>query len=194
VTIDQIKKLRESTGLSIIECKKALQVSKGDIEKAKEILRKWGKDIVGKKSARQTGQGIIDTYVHSNKKVGVMLELRCESDFVARSKDFEELAHELCLQIAAMNPKFLRIEDIPEEFLSKEREIYQEQLKKSRKPQKIIKQIVGGKLKKSIESISLMSQPWVKDETKKIEDLIAEHISKLGENILIKRFIRYQLT
>ena len=145
ISIDQIKQLREETCVSVSECKKALEKAEGDFDKAKEILREWGKELAGKKSNREAGSGIIDTYVHANKKVGAMIELRCETDFVAKSDDFKTLAHEICLQIAAIES----------------------------------------------EEVDLMSQPWIKDETKTIKELIEEYIGKLGENIKIKRFIRY---
>lgn len=138
-------------------------------------------------------QGIIEAYIHSNKKIGVLVDLRCETDFVARTEEFKKLAHEICLQVAAMNPLFLKEEDIPEEFLAGERKIYQEQFRSTGKSEKIIKEIVEGKLKKYKEEISLLSQPWIKDETKTIKDLIDEHIAKLDENIIIKRFVRYEI-
>jgi len=144
--IEQIKKLREETNVSISECKKALELSRGDFEKAKEVLRKWGKELAGKKSVRETGIGIIETYIHPDRRIGAMIELRCETDFVAKSEDFKKLAHEICLQIAAMKP----------------------------------------------EENNLMSQPWIKDETKNIKELIEEYIAKLGENIIIKRFARFE--
>ena len=147
VNIDQIKQLRDETGAGPSDCKKALTEAKNDLERAKEILRKWGKELAGKKSARKTGVGLIESYIHPNKKIGAMLELRCETDFVAKSEDFKNLAHELCLQIAAMEPQ----ED------------------------------------------SLMFQPWIKDETKTIKNLIEEYIAKVGENIEIKRFTRYEI-
>ena len=147
ITIDQIKKLREETEVSISECKKALKEAKGDFEKAKEILKKWGKDFAKKRSEREVGQGIIESYIHSNKRIGVMLELGCETDFVAKNPEFQKLAHELALQIAAVNP----------------------------------------------EEVPLLEQTWIRDETKTIKDLIDEYIAKLGENIIIKRFVRYQL-
>ena len=147
ITIDQIKNLRKETGVSIMECKKALKETKGDIEKAKEILKKWGSQFAGKKIKRETGQGIIESYIHPGKKIGAIIELHCESDFVARSEDFQKLAHELCLQIAALDP----------------------------------------------QKDSLMRQPWIRDEAKTIKDLIQEYIAKLGENIIVKRFIRYEL-
>ncbi len=193
VTIDKIKKLREETGVSITECKKALQQAQGDEEQAKKILREWGKELAGKKSSREAKEGIIDCYLHPNKKVGVLLELNCETDFVAKSEDFKKLAHEICLQIAAMKPLFVREEDIPEEFLDGERKIYQEQFKNSGKPEKIVSQIIDGKLKKYKEQISLLSQPWIKDDSKTIKDLINEYIAKIGENITIKRFTRYEI-
>lgn len=193
INIDQIKQLREETGVSISECKKALQEAKGDFEKAKEILRKWGKDIAGKRSLKNTGAGLIESYIHPNKKVGVMLDIRCETDFVGKTEDFQKLAHEICLQIAAMNPLFLKEEDIPPEFLDGERKIYQEQLKDSGKPQNVIEEIVEGKLKKYKEEISLMSQLWVKDEAKTIKELIDSHIARIGENIIIKKFSRFEL-
>lgn len=147
VDISKIKKLRSETSISIQECKKALEEAKGNIGKAKKILRERGKEIAQKKKERETKEGLIETYIHPDKKIGVMLELNCESDFVAKSKEFQKLAHELCLQIAAMDP----------------------------------------------EGNSLFSQPWIKDETKTIKDLIEGYIAKLGENIVVKRFIRYQI-
>lgn len=193
VSIEQIKQLRQETGISVIECKKALQEADGDFKRAKEILREWGRELANKKAERETGEGIVESYIHPNKKIGVLVDLRCESDFVARSEDFRNLAHEICLQIAAMNPLFLVEEDIPENFLDGEKKIYQEQLKDSGKPKKIISQIIEGKLKKYKEQVSLMSQPWVKDETKTIKDLIDGCISKIGENIAVKRSARYEI-
>jgi elongation factor Ts len=193
ISINQIKQLRQETGISVSECKKALEEANGDIEKAKITLREWGKELADKKSAREAGEGIIEAYIHPNKKVGVLLDLRCESDFVARSRDFQNLAHEICLQITAMRPLYLTSEDIPENFLDGEKKIYQEQLKDSGKPEKIVNQIIEGKLRKYKEKVSLVSQSWVKDETKTIKDLINDHIAKLGENITIKKFARYEI-
>ncbi len=193
VTIDQIKQLREETGVSPTEIKKALEEAKGDIEKAKELLRIWGKKVLSKKTDRETKQGIIDTYIHPNAKTGVLLDIRCESDFVAKSLNFRNLAHEICLQIAAMKPLFVSENDIPEEFLDGETKIYREQLKDSGKPEKIAEQILEGKLKKYKEGISLLSQTWIKDEAKTIENLIEDAVAKIGENIEIKRFVRYEI-
>jgi len=150
ITIDQIKKLREETAISLSECKKALEETGGDSQKAKEILKKWGKDLSNKKIGRGAEQGIIASYIHSNKKIGVLLELSCESDFVAKNEDFQNLAHEICLQIAA---------------------IYNS----------------------SDDKDSLLEQTWIKDSAKTIKDLINESIAKLGENIIVKKFIRYEI-
>ncbi len=193
VDIKLVKQLRGETDVSITECKKALEETQGDIEKAKEILRKWGKDLAGKKTDRDVAQGIIETYIHPNKKLGVLLEIRCETDFVAKSEQFQKLAHEICLQIAASKPLFVKEENVPENFLDGEKKIYQEQFKDSGKPKEIINQIIEGKLKKYKQEILLMSQPWVKDDTKTIKDLIDENIAKLGENIIVKRFARHEI-
>lgn len=193
VSIYQIKKLREETGISISECKKALEASKGNLEKAKVILKEWGKEFSKKKIERETKQGIIEGYIHPGKKIGVMVELNCESDFVARNEDFQKLAHEICLQAAAMNPLFSKKEDIPDDFLFRERKIWEEQLKDSGKSKKIIDEIISGKLEKFKEEISLLSQLWIKDETKTVKDLIDEYVSRLGENIVVGRFIRFEI-
>jgi elongation factor Ts len=192
--LDQIKKLRQETGVSIIECKKALEESNGDLEKARELLRKWGKELAGKRSGREVGAGIIETYIHPDKRVGVMLDLRCETDFVAKSDDFQRLAHELSLQIASMKPDFVNSEDIPKEKLEKEKEIYREQLKDSGKPKEVTKKIIEGKLENYKKESSLMSQTWVKDSKKTIKELMDEYIAKLGENIMVNSFVRYEIS
>jgi len=193
VSIDEIKQLREQTGVSVSECKRALEESNSDFDKAKEILREKGMELADKKSSREAGSGIVDSYIHPDNKVGVLIELCCETDFVAKSDDFKKLAHEICLQIAAMKPLFLSGKDIPEEFLDGEKKIYKEQLKDSGKPEEIINQIIEGKLKKYKEQVSLLSQSWVKDDSKTIKDLISEYVGKLGENIVVKKFARYEI-
>ena len=192
-SIDQIKQLREETGVSVTECKKVLDEAKGDIEKAKELLRKKGKELAGKKSERIVKTGIVDTYVHLNKKVGVILDIRCESDFVAKSGDFQTLAHEICLQIAAMNPMVVKEDDIPDAILEKEKDIYLTQLKESGKPKEIADKILAGKVEKYQKENSLISQAWIKDNSKTVKDLIQEYIVKLGENIIIEKFSRYEI-
>lgn len=193
ISIDQIKQLREETGVSPTEIKKALEQAKGDIEKAKELLRVWGKTLADKKVLRETRQGIIDTYIHPDSKTGVLLDIRCESDFVAKSPDFKNLSHEICLQIAAMKPLFVKEEDIPKEVLDNEIKIYKEQAASSGKPENIAKQIIEGKLKKYKDGISLLSQSWIKDDSKTIKNLIEDTIAKVRENIEVKRFSRYEI-
>ncbi|MCD5396313.1 MAG: elongation factor Ts [Candidatus Pacebacteria bacterium] len=191
--IEKIKELRGLTGVSLSLCKKAIEEAEGDLEKAKELLKKWGEDLAEKKSQRETGEGIIDAYIHSNKKIGVLIELRCETDFVVRNEEFQKLAHDLAMHIAAMKPKYVKEEDIPEEELHKEREIYKEQFEKTQKPQEIIEKMVEGKLKKYKESIVLLDQIFVKDPKKTVKEVINEYIAKLGENISVKRFIRFEI-
>jgi elongation factor Ts len=193
VTIEQIKQLREETGVSPTEIKKALEESKGDVEKAKEILRIRGKVVLNKKISRETKSGLIEAYLHPSAKTGVLLDIRCETDFVAKSPDFKNLAHEICLQIAAMKPLFVSDTDIPEEFLDGETRIYTEQVKDSGKPEKIVAQIIEGKLKKYKEEISLLSQPWIKDDERTIKNLIEDTVAKVGEKIEVKKFARYEI-
>ncbi len=193
VTIDQIKQLRDETGVSPIEIKKALDQSNGDVEKAKELLRIWGQKVLNKKTSRETKAGLIESYLHSNATTGVLLDIRCETDFVAKSADFKNLAHEVCLQIAAMKPLYVKEEDIPEGFLDGEIKIYTEQVKDSGKPENIAKQIVEGKINKYKQEILLLSQLWVKDDSKTIKNLIEDTVAKVGENIEIKRFARYEI-
>lgn len=192
-SIEQIKELRESTGVSIIECKKALEESAGDMSKAKELLRKWGKDTAQKKSTRATGQGIVDCYIHPNKKVGVLLDLRCETDFVAKSPDFLDLSHEIVMQIAAMKPIYVKETDIPLDVLEEEKKVYKSQVEDANKPENILNQILEGKLKKFKEQVSLLSQPWVKEDKKTIKNVVDEYISKLGENIEVRNFVRFEI-
>lgn len=193
ISIEQIKQLREETEVSVSEVKKALEEANGDTEKAKEILKALGKKLVGKKADRETNQGIVDVYLHSNLKTGVLLDIRCESDFVAKGPDFKALAHEICLQIAAMKPLFVSEKEIPLEFLDGETKIYKEQAADSGKPEAIVNQIVEGKLKKYKDSVCLLSQTWVKDDTKTVKNLIEDAVGKIGENIEIKRFARFEI-
>lgn len=193
IKADQVKQLREKTGASMMECKKALEESKGNETRALNILREKGKAIALKKSARETKQGIIESYIHGNGKVGVLLELNCETDFVARNKEFKELAHDLAMHIAGMNPRYLKPEDVPKEVIQAEKEIYKKQFADSGKPQKIIGQIIEGKIKNYSEEVSLLTQPFVKNPDITVTDLIQEKIAKLGEHIKIGNFVRYEL-
>ena len=191
--IEIIKQLREETGVSPVEIKKALQEAGDDIEKAKELLRKWGMKLAGKKVGKEARDGVIDFYIHPNLKTGVLLDIRCETDFVAKSPNFKSLAHEICLQIAASKPLYVSEKDIPQEFLDGETKIYMEQAAGSGKPENIVKQMVEGKLTKYKESICLLSQVWIKDDSKTIKNLIEETVSKVGENIEIKKFARFEI-
>ncbi|PIP18286.1 MAG: elongation factor Ts [Parcubacteria group bacterium CG23_combo_of_CG06-09_8_20_14_all_35_6] len=191
--IDQLKQLREETSAPIKDCAKALDEANGDIPKAKEILRKLGKILAEKKTEREVKEGIIDSYLHSNKKVGVILEIRCESDFVAKSEDFQNLSHEICLHITAANPLFVSEQDIPKEIQEKEKAMYTEQMANSGKNKKIMDQIIEGKWIKYKQETCLLEQNWVKDDTKKIKDLLTESIAKLGENIVIRGFKRLSI-
>ncbi|MCU0288226.1 MAG: translation elongation factor Ts [Acidobacteria bacterium] len=193
VDMNLVKKLREQTGIGIMECKKAITDSDNDYDKAVELLRKKGFEKAKSKASRATNQGAVASYIHTNKRIGVMLELGCETDFVAKNEEFLALAKDIAMQIAAMKPKFISENDIPADFLEKEKEIYREQLKNSGKPDNIIEKIVEGKLQKFYAEICLIHQAFFKEDSKTINDLIAEKIHKMGENIAVKRFIRYEV-
>lgn len=193
MSIDLIKKLREETGVGISECKDALDKSQGNIEKAKEILKKKGKEIAANKSMRQAQQGLIDSYIHSNGKVGVLVEIKCESDFVAKSDKFKDFSHQIAMQIAAMNPLYIDEKDISSEIIEKEKEIYRDQIKDSDKPEEVIQKIVDGKLEKWYAEVVLLNQKWIKGDKKTIRDLVDGLISQLGEKIEISRFVRFEI-
>lgn len=193
VDMKLVKKLRETTGVGILECKKAIAEANNDFEKAEELLRKKGFEKAKSKSSRATNQGAIGSYIHTNGNIGVLLELGCETDFVARNEDFLALQKDICMQIAAMTPKYISPEDIPAAEMEKEKDIYREQMKNSGKPDNIIDKIIEGKLNKMYSEICLLHQAFFKDDSKTIETLIAEKIHKLGENITIKRYVRYQV-
>lgn len=193
VDMSLVKKLREQTGVSILECKKAIVEANNDYDKAAELLRKKGFEKAKSKASRETKQGAVGSYIHTNGKIGVLIELGCETDFVAKNEDFLALMKELNLQIAAMNPSYISKDHIPANVIEKEKEIYREQMKNSGKPDNIIDNIVEGKLKKFYTEVCLLDQVYFKNDKQTIEDLIAEKIHKLGENIIVKRFIRYQV-
>jgi elongation factor Ts len=193
LNIEDIKKLRDETGASPVEIKKALTEAQGDFEKAREVLKAWGKKIVDKKMGNEANDGLIDFYLHPNAKTGVLLDIRCQTDFVAKSPEFKNLAHEICLHIAAMRPLYVSENDIPQELIDAEERVYREQVADSGKPEDIVKQIIDGKLQKYKSSVSLISQSWVKDDTKTIKNLIEDTVAKVGENIEVKRFMRYEI-
>jgi len=188
-----IKKLREKTGAGFQDCQRALEEANNCFETAIEILRKRGQKIAADKSERITKNGVIGVYLHSNERVAAMVELACETDFVARNKEFKELAHNLAMQIVAMKPSYIKPEDIPQEVLDKEKEIYQGEVAKEKKPPQVLEKIIAGKLEKFYENVCLLKQLFIKDQNVKIEDLIKAKIAKLGENIQVKRFVRYEI-
>ncbi|AWT59873.1 MAG: Elongation factor Ts [Candidatus Moanabacter tarae] len=191
ITAKMVGELRGATGAGLMDCKNALTEAAGDLEQAITILRKSGIASAEKKAGRATSEGLIEQYIHMGGKVGVLVEVNCETDFVAKTEDFGELVKDICLHIAAANPEFITPEEVPEKYLEKEREIAASQVQN--KPPHIVQKIVEGKIEKIYESICLMEQPFVKDPDKTIKDLLTERIAKLGENINIRRFTRYQL-
>jgi elongation factor Ts len=191
ITADTVKKLRDKTNAGMMDCKRALEESQGDLEKAIEILRKRGLDIAAKKSSRATKEGVVGAYIHSNKKVGVLIEVGCESDFVAKNDQFQELVRDLTLQIASAVPRYVSRDDIPAEIVEREKAIYSAQV--TGKPANVLEKIVSGKLEKFFKDVCLVDQPFVKDDKRTINDVIKEHIATLGENIVVRRFLRYQV-
>jgi elongation factor Ts len=188
-----VKTLREMTGAGMLECKSALEEANGDLELAVEILRKKGVAKAAKKAGRETKEGLIHAYIHPGGRVGVLLELNCETDFVARNELFKELANEIALQIAAMKPQYVKREDVPREVVEKEGEIAREAAIAEGKPPHIAEKIAEGKLEKFYKEVCLYEQPYIKDDKKTVEELIKEYIAKIGENIQVRRFCRYEL-
>jgi len=193
ITADSVKELRQRTGIGMMECKKALKESKGDIEKAIIILRKKGYARAKDKMSRETAEGIVGSYIHLNDKIGVLVEVNCESDFVARNREFKELVKNIAMHIAAADPRYISSEKIPQDVLDEEKDIIREQFKDSNKPPEIIEKIVHGKLSKFFQEVCLLNQPYIKDDKISIKELVASYIAKFGENIMIKKFARFQL-
>jgi elongation factor Ts len=193
ITAALVKDLRERTGAGMMECKKALQEAKGDIAEAEVVLRKRGISSAGKKAGRATRQGLIGSYIHAGGQLGVMVEVNCESDFVARTGVFQELVHDVAMHIAAADPRYLRREDVPAAVLDKEKEIARERAILEGKPEKVLDRIVEGRLAKFYEEVCLLDQPFVKEATLTIDQLVKTKIAKLGENISISRFIRFKV-
>jgi elongation factor Ts len=188
-----VKEFREKTGAGMMDCKEALTASGGDMVQAVDVLRKKGLATAQKRAGRATSEGTIASYIHMGGKLGVMVEINCESDFVAKNDAFQEFARNIAMHIAASNPLGVRPEDIPEAVVAKEKEIYTAQARETGKPEKVIEKIVEGKLKKFFEESCLMNQPYVRNPDIRISDLLNELIAKIGENISIKRFVRYQV-
>ena len=193
VSAQMIKDLRERTGAGMADCKKALVETSGDLEKATEFLRKKGLAAAAKKAGRIATEGVVASYIHSNSRVGVLLEVNCETDFVARGEAFTGFAREVALQIAAMNPQYLTADEIPADAVEKERALRIDQAKQSGKPEAVLGKIVDGQIAKWQKEICLLEQTWVKDDKKSIRDLQNELVGKVGENCKIRRFTRYEL-
>ncbi|HOO57236.1 MAG TPA: translation elongation factor Ts [bacterium] len=193
ITAKMVKELREKTGLGMMDCKNALCECEGDMEKAIEHLRKKGLKVAEKRSGRETKQGIIESYIHLGGKIGVLVELNCETDFVARTDEFKALARELGMQVAATAPKFVSSEDVPEELIAKEKAIYAEQVIAEGKPEKVVEKIVEGKIRRYFEEICLLEQTYMRDGDKKVQDVLNDFIAKTGESVRVGRFIRFVL-
>ncbi len=193
ITTSKIKDLRAATAAGVLDCKKALEASGGDLEKAKVYLREKGLAAVAKKAGRAAEEGLIEAYIHTGGRVGALIELNCETDFVARTEAFEELAHDLALQVVAARPLYLAPEDIPPDVLEEEKNVYRVQAKEMGKPERIIERIVEGKLQKYYQDVCLMKQPFIKDDDLTVQDVLTEIIAKLGENIVVRRFVRFEL-
>jgi elongation factor Ts len=189
----QVKELRDKSGAPMGDCLKALQESKGDIEGAFVVLRKRGMASAQKKAARTTNEGAVGTYIHAGGKIGVLLEINCESDFVARTADFQELLKDIAMHIAATDPRYIRKEDVTSEDLDREKEIYRAQAAQTGKPAPVIEKIVEGKMSKFYEEVCLLEQPFIKEQTVTIAQLIAQKVGKLGENLQVRRFARFKV-
>jgi elongation factor Ts len=193
ITAAMVKELRQATGAGVLDCRKALDASAGDFEGAVAFLREKGLAAAAKRAGRQASDGRVEAYVHPGNRVAVLLELNCETDFVARTDDFKTLAHDLALHIAFAAPRYLTREDVPEEVIERERTAYRAQALEEGKPDHVVGRIIEGRLEKFYQQVCLMEQPFVKDEERTIQELITEAIAKLGENVVMRRFVRYQV-
>jgi elongation factor Ts len=188
-----VKELRDKTGAGFSDCRAALIESGGDIQKAIDVLRKKGQAAAAKKAQRSTSEGVVSCYIHAGGKIGVLVEINCESDFVARTEDFQRLSHDVAMHIAALDPRFLRREDVTQETLDREREIYRDQAKATGKPPQVIEKIVSGKMEKFYEENCLYEQHFIKDEGTTVKEMVDQAIAKVGENIAIRRFARFKV-
>jgi len=193
ITTEMVKELRERTGAGVLDCRKALQEAQGDLEKAINILREQGVAAAAKKAARVAREGLIEAYVHPGARVASLVEVNCESDFVARTPEFRALAHDLAMQVAASKPLYVNVEDVPAEVVEAKRKLWEAQLAEEHKPEHVRAGIIEGKLSKFYEQVCLMEQPFIKEESTRIRDLVAQHIAKLGENIVVRRFARFAI-
>jgi elongation factor Ts len=193
IKAESVKELRERTGAGIMDCKKALQETNGDMEKAVVYLREQGITAAAKKAGRATKEGMVEAYIHPGGKIGVLIEVNCETDFVAKTDDFKYLCRELAMQVAAANPGYVNREDVPEERIQSEKEILETQARNEGKPDKVIEKIVTGRMNKFYQDVCLFEQPYIRDTDMTVRDLVNQYIAKLGENIVVRRFCRFQL-
>ncbi len=193
VTPEQVKQLRERTGAGMMDCKRALEESGGDMEVAAERLREWGLAAATRKAGRETSEGLVESYVHLGGRIGVLVEVNCETDFVARTDAFKNFAHDLAMQVAATRPLFVSRDQVPQELIERERRIYRAQAEGEKKPPQVIDRIVRGRLEKFLAEVCLVEQPYIKDPDRTVGQLLAETVASLGENIRIRRFVRFEL-
>jgi elongation factor Ts len=193
ISASQVKELREKTGAPMMDCKQALTEAKGDLEEAVVLLRKKGVSVAAKKATRATSEGSVASYIHAGGKIGVLVEVNCESDFVARTEDFKELVHDVAMHIAASDPKFVRKEDVTPQDIDREKDIYRALAAATGKPANIIEKMLAGKMEKFYEEVCLLEQPFIRDQTVSIAQLIAAKVGKLGENIAVRRFARFKV-
>ena len=193
ITTEQIKELRDATGVGILDCRKALEQAGGDFDRAVDVLREKGLAKAAKRSDREASEGVLELYSHGNGRVGVMVEVNCETDFVARSEAFRKFAHEVALQIAAAAPQYLKPENVPADVLEHEREIAQARAREEGKPEQVIERIVNGRIEKFYDEVCLLRQPYIRDEQATIENLLHQNIAAIGENIIIRRFVRWEV-
>lgn len=194
ITPQEVQKLRGFTGAGMMEAKKALQEAGGDFEKAIDLLRKRGAKVAASKVERTTSQGLVESYIHADGALGVLIEVACETDFVARTDKFKDLAHDLAMQVAAFNPQYLAPQDVPAEIIEREKSVYKDQLAEQGKTGPMLDKIIEGKLEKFYQEVCLLKQPFFKDDTRVVEEVITETIAIIGENIKVKRFARFALT
>ena len=193
IPAELVKRLRDATGAGMMDCKRALVDAEGDLERAQELLRLKGLAGAEKRAGRRASEGRVDAYIHPGNRVGVLVEVNCETDFVARTDDFGALVREIAMQVAAAQPEYVARPDVPEDVLERERKIYEEQVKDSGKPDHIVEKIVTGKLEAFYKQTVLMDQAYIRDDSKTVGDLVTETAAKVGENVIVRRFARYQL-
>ena len=193
ISAQEVKKLRDMTGAGMMDCKEALVAGEGDVDKAVEILRKRGQAKAAKKVGRETNEGLVHSYIHAEGRIGVLIQVNCETDFVARTDEFKSFVNDLAMQVAAASPRWVKPEDVDAAEIEKEREIYRQQMLDQGKPEQVVDKIVDGKIGKFYEEYCLLEQPFIKDQDKRIKEVVSDAIAKLGENVQVTRFSRFQL-